>query len=99
MRLRGLLQLRRQPSDELVLCGLIGPRPAGRRHHARAEFANDLLPNLWLRRDLVDIDVCQRQIPRPSALIVTAHAVAVEERALRGDWCRVTRWCRRTSRG
>ena len=72
-----------EPRDESVLRGLIGPRPAGRRHQAAAQLADDLLPDLGVAADGGDIEGVEGQVGCLEARVVARHAVAVEDRPLR----------------
>jgi hypothetical protein len=75
MSRRGLIQRSLEPPGETLRRGRIRPPHARRRHHARTQLANRLLPQIGVRADRAQIGVVERHIRRLHALVVAAHAV------------------------
>ena len=73
------LEIRDQPARRLP----VRSRPARRRHHAGAQLADDLLPDVRVVAHAVEIEIVEGQPRRPQGVVVAGHAVAVEQRALR----------------
>src|SRR5204862_476990 len=90
IRRRGLVKRALEPRDEAGIGGLVRPGCAGRRHHAGPELPDDALPDFGMFADAADVKIVQRELAcrllarRPAPLVVTAHAIAIQERALRG---------------
>ena len=75
-RRRGIVQDPLERGRERVAFGLPGPRHACRRHHARPDLANDLLPHLGVRRDVGKVHLVERQACGLQARVVAADAVS-----------------------
>ena len=73
------LEVRDEPARRLA----VRPRPARRRHHARPQLADDLLPDIRVVPHALEIEVVEGQPRRAQGVVVAGHAVAVEQRALR----------------
>ena len=57
----------------------VGPRRAGRRHHARAQFADHLFSDFAVRVETRRVELGERQAPSSSAFAVTGRAIARDE--------------------
>jgi hypothetical protein len=74
------IERRLQPRHQTVgRLGVRAARPFG-RHHARAHLADDLLPQVRVLRDPGQIGRIEGEAARLQPLVVTAHAVAVDDR-------------------
>ena len=57
----------------------IGPRPPGRRHRARAKFADHALPDLRIGARLRCVERVERESGGAKSLVVTGDAVLIEQ--------------------
>jgi hypothetical protein len=64
-----------QEGRERVEHGSLGPRRTGRRHAARPDLANHLLPHLGARAEPIQVVGIQRQVRGLRPLVVTGDAV------------------------
>ena len=80
---RGPVEPRLQPRREPVVRLLGRPRAARRRHRARPQFLEDLLPDLGRVSDARHVHAVEREVAGPRPLVVAADAVAVEHGAVR----------------
>ena len=91
----GTVQRRLEIRDRLPRRGARGTGPAGGRHRADAQLADDLFPDARIVRDRRRVRGIEREPGRAQPLVVTRDAVAVEQRAHR----RSVRRGRRLGRG
>ena len=78
------VELRRERGEKHLLVRVRRGRHAGRRHHACAHFADDLLPRVAVGPDVGQIDLLEDQPAALRARVVTGDAVAVQHRARHG---------------
>ena len=78
----GLVERVFKPRHEPVDRGLIRPRHAGRRHHAAAQLPHDFLPHVRVAGKLGEVHRVEGEVGRLETLVMTRHAVPVEERAV-----------------
>ena len=78
--LRLSVQGRLQRSDKRSDGRAVGPRSTGRRHLPGAQFPHDLLQHLRVRAHRGQVDLVKHQTSSLQPLVVTGHAVSVEER-------------------
>ena len=76
------VQTGRQPAGEPLVCSGIRPRPADRRHLARLQLLQHLLPHLRPIRHVRRVHLLQVQVCGPQALVVTGDAVPIHDRAV-----------------
>jgi hypothetical protein len=79
------IQLILHPRDQPVEHGGLRPRHFRRRHHARAQFPDDLFAYLRLVPEVCQVQLVQLQIGRLQLGVMANHTIPVEDRALRGD--------------
>ena len=77
---RGPVELRLQPGHQAVPRRRLRPRPTGGRHHAGAQLAEDLLPELGIGAHSGEIGPVEREAGGPEPVVVAAHAVALDQR-------------------
>ena len=63
--------------------GSLGSWTSRGRHVADAQLVRDFLPDLGSHRGVLDVDLVQREPASLEPLVVTGHAVLVDERAWR----------------
>ena len=83
VRRGGLVERALQPRHEAVHGRLIRPAHARRRHHAAAKLPHGFLPHVRVVGQMREVQGVERDVGGLGALVVTRHAVLVEERALR----------------
>ena len=76
---RGPVEARFQEGGRPIVGALIGSRCAGRRHRARAQLPNDLLPQFRVRAGLVQGGRVDEQPRGFQPRVVTGDAVLVED--------------------
>ena len=86
---RRAVEARFEIAGEGVEHGALGPPRAARRHHARADLADDLFPRRRVLPDVFEIHPVEQQAAGLQPLVVTGDAVLIEQRRLlrgRGRW-------------
>ncbi len=78
LRLGGGVQRGFQVTRHSSVDVLIGARPGGGRHLARAQLGGNLLERLRVPVHPSKVDRVQRQIGRAETAVVTRHAILVE---------------------
>jgi len=79
MLLRGRVEALLEVGDEAVVGLLVGVRLAGGRHHAAAELARHLLPDLGMRADVPQIRVLERQARLLAGGVVAIEAIVLND--------------------
>ena len=74
----GVVEPGLDPVDERPVCRLVRTRAARRRHLARAQLADDLLPGFRACPHVRHVERLERQPGRPQAIVVTGGAVAIQ---------------------
>ena len=101
LRRRGLVDLGLEPGGQAVGRRRIGARAPQGRHGPGADLSDDLLPDLGLRRHVVEVDAVERdrdRAARHQARVVAGHAVPFDQRRMSGNLARAIRLRRRLRR-
>jgi len=77
------IQRRFERHDQIAHRGRAWSRRRSRRHHARAQLANDLLPDLAVLRDMTERKPLQGKSARFQPVVVASYAIAIEHRPTR----------------
>ena len=80
----GLIECRRELRGQCVVLRVVGPRPARGRHLPRLQLAEHPLPGGRARRDVRDVEPFEHDARRAKPPVVTGHAVALDQRPVRG---------------
>ncbi len=91
IRFSGAIQLPLEPGGHRFVGRLVGPRQTGGWHHPGPQLLDNLLPDLGVSAHLGRVERTEHEPTGLQALVMAADAIALDDRARRGEidglWC------------
>ena len=85
------IELALHPADERLHRLCIRTPHSGRRHHPGAQLPDNLFSDFLVVRKMCQVELVQQEVRRLEPGVVTHHAVLVEQRAARRNFCGIGR--------